>query len=214
MATMVRNTSTGIVCAQCSYWATVNGKRVRVEVRHASVADIRACTGKRDIVQPLSRSEVRAANSGYASALPDPAAAFAADFPAPASSRPKISWADVRVVQAKLPNQPHMRYAVRTLDFNSPDPEPVWKFYRIDKPNKGTHAGKTFVWAQASDEFHRVTRPERIIAICEAIAADPQKAAVEYGKQLGECSMCGRTLTDADSIAAGIGPICAAKAGW
>ena len=34
--------------------------------------------------------------------------------------------------------------------------------------------------------------------------------AVEYGKRTGRCSCCGRELTDPASIAAGIGPICAA----
>lgn len=46
------------------------------------------------------------------------------------------------------------------------------------------------------------------------IAADPKAAAVTYGKLTGSCSCCGRELTDPDSIAAGIGPICATKFGW
>jgi hypothetical protein len=47
-----------------------------------------------------------------------------------------------------------------------------------------------------------------------AIAADPKGAAIAYGRETGTCSVCGRTLTDANSIAAGIGPICAANFGW
>jgi len=45
----------------------------------------------------------------------------------------------------------------------------------------------------------------------EAIEADPRSAVVKHGKQTGICGICGRELTDPDSIAAGIGPICAAK---
>ena len=45
-----------------------------------------------------------------------------------------------------------------------------------------------------------------------AIAADPLKVAIEYGRQTGRCSCCGRTLTNAKSIELGIGPIC--RAGW
>lgn len=42
------------------------------------------------------------------------------------------------------------------------------------------------------------------------IAENALEAAVEYGKRTGRCSCCGRELTDPVSIAAGIGPICAA----
>lgn len=46
------------------------------------------------------------------------------------------------------------------------------------------------------------------------IAANPAEAATAYGKETGECSCCGRELTDPNSIAAGIGPICATKWGF
>lgn len=36
----------------------------------------------------------------------------------------------------------------------------------------------------------------------------------EYGALYGVCCVCGRTLTNEQSIADGIGPICAGKAGW
>lgn len=42
------------------------------------------------------------------------------------------------------------------------------------------------------------------------VAADALNAAIEYGKQVGRCSCCGRELTDPESIAKGIGPICEA----
>jgi len=38
--------------------------------------------------------------------------------------------------------------------------------------------------------------------------------AAEYGRLYGVCCVCGATLTDEDSIAAGIGPICASKGWW
>jgi len=43
-----------------------------------------------------------------------------------------------------------------------------------------------------------------ILAAC----ADPFAAAVAHGKRTGQCSCCGRELTNAESIALGIGPIC------
>lgn len=41
-----------------------------------------------------------------------------------------------------------------------------------------------------------------------------REEAVRFGKLYGVCCICGRTLTNEDSIEAGIGPICAGKAGW
>lgn len=46
-----------------------------------------------------------------------------------------------------------------------------------------------------------------------AVAADPVAAAVAYGRSTGTCCLCGRELTDPDSVRAGIGPICAGNWG-
>lgn len=43
------------------------------------------------------------------------------------------------------------------------------------------------------------------------IAADPKAAAIAYGRLTGHCCICNRKLEDAESVAAGIGPICAGK---
>ena len=42
-----------------------------------------------------------------------------------------------------------------------------------------------------------------------SVAADPRGEAVKHGKASGQCSCCGRRLTDPVSIEMGIGPICA-----
>lgn len=47
-----------------------------------------------------------------------------------------------------------------------------------------------------------------------ATAADPKQAAVAHGMLTGNCSCCGRELTNPESVALGIGPICARKYGW
>ncbi len=49
-----------------------------------------------------------------------------------------------------------------------------------------------------------------IVSAC----ADPREAALRYGRLMGACSVCGRTLVDPVSIEAGIGPICAGKYGF
>lgn len=43
---------------------------------------------------------------------------------------------------------------------------------------------------------------------------DPLTSARAYGARTGNCSCCGRKLTDKHSVANGIGPICADKYGW
>lgn len=41
-----------------------------------------------------------------------------------------------------------------------------------------------------------------------------EETATQFGKLYGTCVMCGRTLTNEESIARGIGPICASRQGW
>lgn len=45
-------------------------------------------------------------------------------------------------------------------------------------------------------------------------ASDPEKAAVAFGKAWSKCGICGQGLLNDESIARGIGPICAEKFGW
>ncbi len=47
-----------------------------------------------------------------------------------------------------------------------------------------------------------------------AVAATPLEAVKAYAKAWSECGICGRMLLKAESIEAGIGPICAGKYGW
>jgi uncharacterized protein DUF6011 len=54
--------------------------------------------------------------------------------------------------------------------------------------------------------------PEDTAALVEA-AADPEAALRAYGFKTGECGICGRELTNGESIKRGIGPICAEKFG-
>ena len=45
-------------------------------------------------------------------------------------------------------------------------------------------------------------------------AKDPHAAAVLHGKLTGCCACCGRELTNPESVARGIGPVCAENFGW
>ncbi len=51
----------------------------------------------------------------------------------------------------------------------------------------------------------------KIQAELATIAADPKAAAAAYGKLTGTCGVCGTHLEDSESIARGIGPVCASR---
>jgi hypothetical protein len=80
----------------------------------------------------------------------------------------------------------------------------VLKFYSI---KRGTSI--TFVDVWASDARWPVKNSAHRAAILKAIENDPD-AGPRFGREIGRCYVCGRTLTDESSRAAGIGPICAA----
>lgn len=94
------------------------------------------------------------------------------------------------------------RYAIREDD--------VVKFFRVTE-GKGRWAGRTFVEAQASDDHHAIRNPQRRAEILAAIAENPLEAELLYGRELGRCSRCGRTLTKESSRAYGMGDDCRNK---
>jgi hypothetical protein len=111
-------------------------------------------------------------------------------------------------VSRDWPDVPAGRYAVV-------DPmDDVLKFYHVDKPTEGKWAGYTFLNVRASDERYPIKNTEHKKSIMTEISKNPAEASMRYGRELGKCGICGRTLTDEQSRARGIGPICAAKEGW
>lgn len=89
--------------------------------------------------------------------------------------------------------------------------EGTTKFLRIKKITSGRWAGRVFVDSQASDSYYPVKAPATLLAYLSAVLADPQTAAKLYADELDACSDCGRTLTNDESRARGIGPECWAK---
>lgn len=79
----------------------------------------------------------------------------------------------------------------------------------VNRVNDNEYVGKVI---NGKFEPVRSTVEEDKLAILR-IAENPREAAVRWGKQTGTCSCCGRELTNAVSIALGIGPICADKWG-
>ncbi len=70
----------------------------------------------------------------------------------------------------------------------------------------GKIAGGAFFPSRDCDEATKA----RVIGVASA----PHDAAKAYGLRTGECSCCGRELTNGISIDLGIGPICRSKFGW
>jgi galactokinase/mevalonate kinase-like predicted kinase len=98
--------------------------------------------------------------------------------------------------------------------------------FRVDNmvlsraPDNGRNAGAIYV--KVDGEYAgKVTggywlpfkAPEGTLEKLQEIAKDPLGSAVAYGKRTGNCSACGRDLTNHGSIEKGIGPICAERWG-
>lgn len=80
----------------------------------------------------------------------------------------------------------------------------IWKAQR-SKTSGHVYVKKLFrngAWKYAAG------MTKHVLNSCETLSFEK---AVEYGKMYGQCGSCGKTLTNPDSIAAGIGPICADK---
>lgn len=87
-------------------------------------------------------------------------------------------------------------------------------FFKVDRPDEGRWKGYTFVKVMASDEEHPVRGKARDTVLAQIRAAGVKEAMLRYGKEIGHCGHCGRTLTDKTSRALGIGPVCRAGLGW
>lgn len=67
------------------------------------------------------------------------------------------------------------------------------------------------LYMQASDDLGEVADWAKKRLLIEKIAADPEAASRRYGKELGKCGVCGRTLTNDLSRELGIGPVCRSR---
>jgi hypothetical protein len=87
-------------------------------------------------------------------------------------------------------------------------------FVQVDRPTQGQWAGRTFVKLQTSDELRRTSRATADTLLHKIVEAGVKEAMLRYGREIGSCGHCGRTLTNEESRQAGIGPVCRGKLGW
>lgn len=106
-----------------------------------------------------------------------------------------------------LPDVPSGHYAVPSLTGNND-----LDFFRVDRPEEGQWAGRTFVKRVIGGRPYSSVRGKTAREALEAILEfGIDEAGILYGSTLGQCSECNRHLTDELSRALGIGPECRTK---
>lgn len=126
------------------------------------------------------------------------------DAPWPVRSEPRQAGKNARTEWPFPPGH----YAIRGLDEDQPNRV---RFFKVDKPERGKWVGWTFLKEQAGSDLYPV-KGDRYARVMEAISEDPPTSMRLYGQELGICGLCGRELTDEESRAYGVGPVCRNKA--
>ncbi len=202
---------------------------------HATVADIKACyagvavqdDGSKEPYWPASDKQVRyALGLQEERNLPeDYKVKSDADFHA--MERDEVSAVinllktftrkDGAATERKQWTMPEGRYALRIARGGPQENDHVWCFYQVDKPTEGRWTGYTFIKRLiGSPGTYRKENmaPAERNKVLDLIENDPNKAMTDYGLQSGVCGKCGSPLTNPESLARGIGPICLGKMGW
>lgn len=147
------------------------------------------------------------ARAAQASRTPEPT-----PMPEPVP-QPVNTWR-FSVPQVMVENLKDGRYAVRR---EQGDP---FTFIRVSRPKNGKRKGCLVVQTQHSDWYQDLVtifpsgkawfnqQSEKLDMALFIACADPMTAAINYGRELGRCSRCGRELTDERSRYYSIGPEC------
>ena len=141
-----------------------------------------------------------AAPSGFVQygVRPDPSTPSAVVPPTPA---PPTTAAATQRPHVDLP--PVGRYAMQ--EAGPPNGDLEWKFYVVTQSRRNTNL--RFLQEQYGDNKRPVPY-SKLPIVCTVLNSNPKFYMEQYGKQIGRCGKCGRTLTDPESIDRGIGPEC------
>lgn len=89
------------------------------------------------------------------------------------------------------------------------------QFFEVDYGRKGSQwEGRVFVselFGAPGGWRHQNLYGAARQKVLATIALDPKGAALLFSKEHGVCAACGSPLSDADSRARGLGPVCAAR---
>lgn len=91
--------------------------------------------------------------------------------------------------------------------------------YRVTVGKAGKWAGFRFIvrliaTGGASHEEVKIGDRAHRDAVLTYIGNHAPECSAAYGFLTKHCGLCNRALSDTESLARGIGPICAGKAGW
>ena len=153
-------------------------------------------TVRKCITREEARKAERAARVANAPTVDTSAieAAFAKARAAAAQDREGLKWLALRLDTFKFSDAPAKGQWAAAI------------FVKEGDTKLGRISGGKFSRSFACDD---ATEARVVAAI-----ANPAEAAKAFGQRTGECSICGRELTNADSRKLGIGPICAGRFGF
>jgi hypothetical protein len=131
----------------------------------------------------------------------------------------RLAWTDQRFTVAEasslidlLLQQPQARTATRMVD--GPPEGMHLLFGAVYKVQESPETGRRYakVLLQDADTeqwgFHFAPGAVRRLSAATLMALDEAK---HFGRLYGTCCVCGRTLTNEESIEAGIGPVCSGR---
>lgn len=142
------------------------------------------------------------APSAFASAPAAPRPTLNVQQPTPPATPPP-SNVQTPATRTNVVLPPVGRYAMQEIDPITK--ELIWKFYVVTQSRRNTSL--RFMQEQYGDNKRSVPYT-KLDLVCTIINSNPQFHMEQYGKQIGRCGKCGRTLTDPESIERGIGPEC------
>lgn len=87
------------------------------------------------------------------------------------------------------------------------------KFYQVRTPKEGKWAGYVFLSQVSGDNKIPMKNKLDRDRIFAELVKNPLEALKRFGKEIGQCGHCRKQLTDEESRAFGIGPVCRGKLG-
>ena len=93
------------------------------------------------------------------------------------------------------------------------------RLYRVSVGTSGHWKGFRFIVRLIADGGHtyletKIADRDHRDALLTYIGNHAAECSAAYGHLTTRCGLCNRVLSDTESIARGIGPICAGKVGW
>ena len=185
--------------------------------RHESVAEVRACYD----VPPSTRETSGFQSNRFAGAC----SKCGGNVPKRAGRVDKVSgkWQLSHVecpsqpekIETKFQGGPNERYAQIPRGHyatNSLSGNNDFDFWRVDRPEQGAYAGRTFVKRIVGGKPDlNVSRSTKFAALEAILSEGIEVTGTRYGQELGQCRACNRRLTDETSRELGIGPECRSK---